>query len=92
MQPRQIKRSSSPPGRVAIQGLPTGRQGGSCDDGSVRAQTPVQTKRRGSSSLAMLMLESPALFGSKQEDLDSLEDFEALDLGTLNESINAGTM
>jgi hypothetical protein len=26
-------------------------------------------------------MESPALFGSKQEDLDSLEDFNALDFG-----------
>ena len=40
----------------------------------------------------MSMLESPALFGFKQEELDSLEDFEALDIGDLNESINAGTM
>jgi hypothetical protein len=82
-QRRQSNRSTSP---VAMQGPPQGRR-----STGLRAQTPVQSKRRGS-SLAMSMLESPALFGFKQEELDSLEDFEALDIGDLNESINAGTM
>jgi hypothetical protein len=51
--------------------------------GVARAVTPLQTDRncRPSSSLASVCMESPALFGSKQEDLDSLEDFNALDFG-----------
>ena len=91
-QRRQSQRSPSPIARIAIQGPAKGHQALAHGDAGVRAQTPVQSKRRGSSSVAMSMMESPALFGFKQEDLDSLEDFQALDLGDLNESINAGTM